>query len=275
MESSISFLANGLTIGGVCILIAALVPIYLLFKKFPMGRIRSRWYLLTALIFFFIAGYLVYTVTHWHSHLAFSNLVVPAIFFFGACFVLLVNILSLQTAVDIRHMAVMEHENMTDSLTGLFNRRYMEQRMKEEVTRALRYDLPLSLLMLDIDHFKKINDTCGHQAGDKVLQNLGKLILNAVRESDIAVRCGGEEIMVITPHTKAEVAGSLAERLRSTVESADLLEAGGNNSPGSVTVSIGVAQLGGGTGQELIKKADEAMYRAKQEGRNRVVTSNQ
>ena len=231
--------------------------------------------MLTGLILFFIAGYLVYTVTHWHYHLAFSNLVVPAVFFFGACFVLLVNLLSLQTAVDIRQMAVMEHENITDSLTGLFNRRYMEQRMKEEVTRAQRYDLPLSLLMLDIDHFKKINDTCGHQAGDKVLQNLGKIIINIVRESDIAVRYGGEEIIIITPHTKVAVASSLAERLRATIESADLLEAGGNNSPGSVTVSIGVAELGGDTIQGLIKKADQAMYRAKQEGRNRIATSNQ
>jgi len=99
---------------------------------------------------------------------------VPTVFFSVACFVLLVNALSLQTAFDVRRMTIMEQENITDPLTGLYNRRYLERHLNEEIAKAYRYDLPLSALMLDIDHFKKTNDTYGHLVGDRVLKKPGE-----------------------------------------------------------------------------------------------------
>lgn len=275
MQNAIFILASRLIIAGVFLLVVALVPVYRLFKRFPSGRIRNKWYVLTALIVFCIAGYLKYAVTNWNSYHTFADLVVPAVFFFVACFVLLVNTLSLQTAFDVRRIIIMEQENITDPLTGLYNRRYLERRLKEEVARAYRYDFPLSALLLDIDHFKKVNDTYGHLVGDQVLKNLGKLIIDTARDTDITVRYGGEEILVITPNTKVSVASHLAERLRKTVELSRLTTVGKNNEQAiRITVSIGVSGLGADGGQALIKNADEAMYRAKQEGRNRVVSIN-
>jgi diguanylate cyclase (GGDEF)-like protein len=196
------------------------------------------------------------------------------IFFFGACFVLAVTGLSLRTALDVRRVAVLELENITDPLMAIHNRRYLERRLDEEVARASRYGLALSILMIDIDHFKNINDAFGHHAGDLVLTALGKLIADACRDSDIAARFGGEEIVIIAPNTTALAAVPLAERLRRAVESAALLPAG-ESSPGRpvrVTISIGVAELGEHARDVpgILASADKALYRAKNAGRNRV-----
>jgi len=157
-----------------------------------------------------------------------------------------------------------------DGLTGVLNRKAFEERLTAEVARAGRYELPLSLAMLDIDFFKKVNDTYGHQAGDACLVHVAGLARTETRESDIVARYGGEEFVIVMPHTRIEDARLLAERLRRRVE-ASRIESGGNTI--ACTVSIGIAGSDGSQpidAKALLGQADAALYRAKDSGRNRV-----
>ncbi|MFW6158938.1 MAG: GGDEF domain-containing protein [Planctomycetota bacterium] len=159
-----------------------------------------------------------------------------------------------------------------DSLTGLFTRRHFDIRIDDMFRLARRYATPFSLILLDIDHFKSVNDTHGHRAGDVVLRELAALLTNGIRDCDSAFRYGGEEFAVLLPETSADQAQSIAERLRSDTET-NPVQADDNEV--SVTVSLGVAQYSPALANhgELIALADHALYRAKQGGRNRVVVS--
>ena len=161
---------------------------------------------------------------------------------------------------------------VTDQLTGLHNRRYMAGRLKALVERAGRGGEPVSVLALDIDHFKKINDGFGHDAGDEVLQEFAVRLASNVRANDIPVRQGGEEFLVVMPDTPIEDALRIAERIRLHVAGAPFRILGGDEQL-TVTISIGVATSRPGELQPdgLLKRADAAMYQAKQAGRNRVI----
>jgi diguanylate cyclase (GGDEF)-like protein len=272
------FIANGLVVAGIFLQLLALRPVRRLILLLPPGRLRLRWFVLTALIFIFIIGYGAYIPAFWGSHEQLADLVVPAVFFLGACFVLVVNFLSLETTRDVRHMSVLEQESITDPLMGIYNRRYLERRLTSEVARASRYGMPLSVLLLDIDHFKPINDSYGHQVGDVVLAELAQLIVNTVRTTDIVTRYGGEEIMVIAPSTPLKTATNLAERLRKIIEHRPFdVPAKLNRKLKAlhITVSVGVACFGQSANdfQSLIQSTDEALYRAKKKGRNCVITA--
>ncbi|MBI4864677.1 MAG: sensor domain-containing diguanylate cyclase [Candidatus Riflebacteria bacterium] len=174
-----------------------------------------------------------------------------------------------QAAVTI-YNAKLYYLAITDGLTQLHIHRYFQQRLKEEIARARRFRHPVSLVMLDIDHFKRFNDTYGHQQGDLVLITVARVIRTSIREVDIAARYGGEEFSVICPETNREEAAILAERLRQRVEETSVPSAAG---PLSVTISLGVASFptDGATQEQLIRIADTALYEAKENGRNRVV----
>ena len=165
--------------------------------------------------------------------------------------------------------AALEELATRDGLTGLYNHRTFYVLLGDELARAQRFDRPLSLLLLDIDHFKRVNDTHGHLAGDAVLRGLGELLGREARAVDRVCRYGGEEIIIILPETDLETAANIAERLRAAVE-AQPFDA--NATAIRITVSIGVASWPAvGDAQALIAAADTAMYAAKQDGRNRVV----
>lgn len=158
-----------------------------------------------------------------------------------------------------------------DGLTGLVVRRHFQSKMEEEFRRARRYNKPLSYLMTDIDHFKKFNDTYGHQTGDAVLREVAQLVRKSVRDTDIAARYGGEEFCVILPETEPEGAVQFAERLRQSVESAVFRGAQGEEL--KVTISIGVSSIpytNPETAADMIKLADDSLYVCKKNGRNRV-----
>jgi diguanylate cyclase (GGDEF)-like protein len=158
---------------------------------------------------------------------------------------------------------------MRDALTGLFNRRHFEDRFRVEFAYASRHATPLSVLVLDIDHFKKVNDTHGHVAGDKVLREIGARLRSGVRSEDIVARYGGEEFVVLCRGTPIAPAGELAERLRHLAE---VLPVRHGPKEIAVTVSVGVATLLGHRSQsELFSDADKALYAAKRDGRNRVM----
>ncbi|HOP06237.1 MAG TPA: sensor domain-containing diguanylate cyclase [candidate division Zixibacteria bacterium] len=163
-----------------------------------------------------------------------------------------------------------EELTIIDELTQAYNYRYFVQKLEEEQRRAVRYDLPLSLVMVDIDWFKRLNDTFGHEHGNKVLSTLSGIIKQCIRDVDIFARYGGEEFVIILPQTPLAEATQIGERIRAQVEAAgiDL----GAKEPVHITVSVGVSSYpeNGKSHEELISIADKALYRAKDEGRNLV-----
>lgn len=176
-----------------------------------------------------------------------------------------------------------EQKAFVDAMTGLFNHRYFKEQSKHEVARAQRYQRALSVVFIDVDYFKKLNDTHGHQVGDQVLSAVGRILSSEVRGADItvrldgvpfAVRYGGEEFVVILPETDVEGARVVAERLRARVAGSELPWAA-TQPGGRVTISAGVACLSVADHdiEMLLRRADEALYAAKQGGRNRVVVA--
>lgn len=157
-----------------------------------------------------------------------------------------------------------------DTLTGTYNRRALEDLSLREMARASRHNLPVSVIMADVDRFKRINDTLGHQVGDMVLASLAGTLTDNLRTQDVVVRYGGEEFLLLLPDTSLEQALKAAEKLRSTVSETTLYQ----KDNVKATISLGVAQLRQGEGwQSLVSRADEALYQAKREGRDRVMGS--
>lgn len=164
--------------------------------------------------------------------------------------------------------ALLQLEEMasTDRLTRIGNRRALEDRAAGELERANRYGNPLSVIMFDLDHFKRVNDTYGHNAGDTVLKNVAQIVQDNIRKSDFLGRWGGEEFLVLTPEIEGQDAEKLAEKLRQSISDTMMAEAG------RITASFGVAQyLPGENLESFIKRADDGLYRAKNSGRNRVM----
>ena len=161
-----------------------------------------------------------------------------------------------------------------DPLTGLFNRRYLEESLEREISKSKRHKTPLGLIMLDIDHFKDFNDTYGHLAGDVVLTNLSEVLVTYSRREDIACRYGGEEFILVLPGTSVDVTKQRAEELRTIVESRKTVKYEKEDLP-NVTISLGVAVLPehGTNREKLLTVADDALYSAKKNGRNKVVVA--
>ena len=183
-----------------------------------------------------------------------------------------VGAVCLENAVNRERLVL---SGLTDALTELYNRRYLTRRLEEEVARAQRYAHPLSCLFADVDHFKRINDTYGHAAGDEVLRELAARLRGHLRPSDVAVRFGGEEFALLLPQTALREAGRIAERIRGMVNGEPVRTRAGLI---PVTVSIGVAQARPAIGQRrdavgnaLLAAADAALYQAKEQGRDCVV----
>lgn len=168
---------------------------------------------------------------------------------------------------------VLKQQSIIDPLTGLFNRRYMDETLFRELSRARRKSCPLSIVMIDVDHFKSINDRYGHEAGDTVLRAAAEHIRANVREGDLVCRFGGEEMVILMPECDVQDAGARAEKLRGVIRA--LHVSYGGHTIGPVTASFGVASYPhhGGDETVLIACADKAMYQAKAAGRDRVVVA--
>jgi len=178
-------------------------------------------------------------------------------------------IIGILAYILFRDMERFKHLAETDRLTGLFNKGKFNEVLKKEIERAKRYKRPLSLIIFDIDHFKRINDTYGHKVGDEVLRELAKVIKSIIRKTDFVVRWGGEEFVILAPETDLDGALKLAEKLRQTVEKHQF------PTVKNVTISLGVAQyIDEETPEEFIIRADMALYKAKENGRNRVEVAN-
>jgi diguanylate cyclase (GGDEF)-like protein len=181
-----------------------------------------------------------------------------------------------QLSMALANLALREklrNQSIRDPLTGLFNRRYTEETLDREIHRAARSAESLAVLMLDVDHFKRFNDTFGHEAGDQVLCEIGKVLTSHTRASDVVSRMGGEELLVVLPGARGEDAERKAQELRAEISKLRIVHAG--RDLGEVTISIGVAlhPQHGAASSELLRVADAALYAAKREGRDRVVVA--
>ncbi|MEK6754464.1 MAG: diguanylate cyclase [Chloroflexota bacterium] len=172
---------------------------------------------------------------------------------------------------NLRLRETLRSQSILDPLTGLYNRRFMEETLAREIRRAERNQRPLNIIMLDIDHFKQFNDTFGHEAGDAVLREVGQMLKVNIRGGDVACRFGGEEFVLILPETTVEDARQRAEELREKIRQMTVLHR--DQALGIITISLGVAAYPdhGMTGEALLHTADKALYQAKSEGRDRVI----
>jgi len=180
----------------------------------------------------------------------------------------------LHDAMELKLKAEMYQKATRDALTGLFNRRYCVERLREEYSFAVRHGEPLSVVLFDVDHFKKVNDTYGHAAGDAVLQRIGAVLMDLVRNEDVVCRYGGEEFACILRGQDLNEGANFAERIREAIDEQRIDTGDGNIL--HVTVSLGVAsrhESGISGPEELVNQADAYLYVAKEGGRNRVAHS--
>jgi diguanylate cyclase (GGDEF)-like protein len=176
-----------------------------------------------------------------------------------------------EIALPIRTVALLEESKRlaaTDVLTGLANRRHGSDTLARELARAERYRHGFCVALVDIDHFKRVNDTLGHSVGDRVLAHVARVLRQAVRKSDLVARWGGEEFLLLLTSTPTGGARFAAERIRAAVAASPFIDGDGNKL--EITISIGVAMCQGQNADALIDAADRALYRAKSAGRNRV-----
>jgi len=174
---------------------------------------------------------------------------------------------------NLKLREVLKEQAIRDPLTGLHNRRFLEEMLARELARARRNKTPLAVIMADVDHFKRFNDTYGHDAGDTVLRSVAQTLKDHIRGSDIACRFGGEEFTLVLPETAIDAAREKTESLRQAIASLVLSHAG--RPLGTITMSFGLAIFPehGSDAAGLLQAADQALYRAKNDGRNRVTTS--
>jgi diguanylate cyclase (GGDEF)-like protein len=183
------------------------------------------------------------------------------------------SLIARQSAIVVDNVRMYEKIKrfaVADGLTGLHNHRYFQEQLEKEYSRSRRFNLSLSLIMMDIDHFKDLNDTYGHQQGDVVLKGMAGVLRRCVRDIDLIARYGGEEFVAILPETPKKNAVIVAERMREMIEN---MEFEGRDEPLKMTASFGVSGYPDDnikTRLDLIARADEAMYQAKRGGRNRV-----
>ncbi|HET7681830.1 MAG TPA: GGDEF domain-containing protein [Xanthobacteraceae bacterium] len=173
------------------------------------------------------------------------------------------------------NLETVRHESLTDPLTTLANRKFFDQALEKALSDAVSKREPLSLMMMDIDHFKKFNDSYGHQTGDQVLRLVAMSVKNNVKGQDIAARYGGEEFCVVLPNTVLRSATTVADHIRRAVMTKQLMKRSTHEQLGRITISIGVAHFhDGDNAQSLIGRADACLYAAKRAGRNRVIGEN-
>lgn len=199
---------------GIGLLVGALKPISTLLRLRGNGPLHRSWQFLRGLIIVFIAGYSLFILAQATRPHELSDIIASSILMMGGAFVLLVSQLSASTTSEVMRVAKLEADVVRDPLTGAFNRRFLDATLPIAIATARRTQRPLSAILVDLDHFKGINDNYGHPIGDLVLKRLSGVITEGMRACDLLVRYGGEEFLLISPETCLEAATALRERVR-------------------------------------------------------------
>jgi diguanylate cyclase (GGDEF)-like protein len=250
--------------------LTSLVPIGRVYRMLSPGIVRATWGTLGSLIFIVAVGDVAFL---WINYTEGSNRredwLVGLVCLAAAIFVVVVCHLAHHTAKDVSRLSWLESVAKVDPVTELYNRRHIMAVLAEECIRSSGDNSPISILLMDVDNFKKINDTYGHQAGDVVLKEMASLITTASGSRSVG-RYGGEEFLVVLPHEDSSDAWVVAERIRSAIEATAVVYDG--DPIISATISIGIATAFGWKEkpEDLVGLADEALYAAKSTGRNRI-----
>ena len=265
-----------LTFIGMLALLCALWPVARIRKILPEPVLVRAWNVLSGFILLFIGGYFSYLLISCATHKSLGEMIVPVVFFFGGIFVFIVCRLFDTTATKLVDFKRLEHESIHDPLTGIFNRRHMHYTLKSHAALARRNDTPLALLLIDLDHFKAVNDQYGHLCGDNILRQVTDTIVSlAKRDIDMVFRYGGEEFLVMLPQTPLKGAITMAERIRAKVaESAFEMEYQDTYLQVDCSVSIGVGVYDPAREDvvQCLARVDAKLYQAKDKGRNKVVS---
>lgn len=255
-------------------LLCSLRPVSRIRKILPEPALVRAWYVLSGFILLFIGGYTAYLFVSCATHESLGEMVVPVVFFFGGIFVLIVCRLFDTTATKLVDFKRLEYESIRDPLTGTFNRRHMNHSLKTQAALARRNNTPLALLLIDIDHFKAVNDQYGHLCGDKILRQIADTIVTlAKRDIDMVFRYGGEEFLVMLPQTPLNSAIAMAEQIRASVEASAFEMECQDDFPKvhcSVSVGVGVYDPDQEDVVQCLKRIDTKLYKAKESGRNQV-----
>ncbi|HIJ60667.1 MAG TPA: GGDEF domain-containing protein [Nitrospirae bacterium] len=237
---------------------------------------KNHWRVLGLFLIFFLLGYLTFAITLWTGHEYISgDTITSVIFFFGACFVLIITKMTKKSIKTLQEYTELQKDVITDPLMSIYNRRFIDKQIEHEFNLALRNKTIFSIALIDVDHFKSINDTYGHHIGDIVLKRLAKIFLESVRKSDFVGRYGGEEIILILPNTDKDGAFFLAEKMRALIEKTPIIK-GDEKCRGKdlyCTISVGISGFCKERHKDyraIINDADAAMYNAKCSGRNKV-----
>ncbi len=265
---------TALVLAGAFIQLFSLYIVNKIVKTIPVKK--NEWKILGICVLFFFFGYIVYAVSLWTGYDFISgDTITSVIFFLGACFVLLVTYMSKDSINALQELSNLQKDVITDPLMDIYNRRFLDRQIEHEFNRSCRHNIPFSLALIDVDHFKNFNDNYGHHIGDLVLKGLAKVLKHNLRRSDYVGRFGGEEILIILPGTNKEGALMLTEKLREIIASSPIVKSEEVCFQKDLfcTVSIGVATFDCEKHRhfkDLINDADVAMYEAKCAGRNRV-----
>lgn len=249
------------------IALQAIAPLWSVSILVRSRKLRQAWQALTAVVIGCVSLLTVHAVASYGQPLDIADLAKAGIFLLGASFVYAVALLSKCTAIHTLRVEDLAKAAFADALTGIGNLRRFSDALSAAIADAKQHGFPLSVIVLDIDHFKQINDSYGHAAGDEVIKQIAAALVVNVRASDTVCRIGGEEFAIIVPLLQPDHAMALAERIRTAV-AALRIEVGAGN-PLLATVSVGCASLAAHeTSADLLLRADSALYAAKQSGRD-------
>lgn len=265
---------------GMLALLCALWPVARIRKILPEPALIRAWFVLSGFILLFICGYFSYLLISCATHESLGEMIVPVVFFFGGIFVFIVCRLFDTTATKLVDFKRLEYESIHDPLTGTFNRRHMQYSLQSQAALARRNNTSLALLLIDLDHFKAVNDQYGHLCGDNILRQVADTIVAlAKRDIDMVFRYGGEEFMVMLPQTPLDGAVAMAERIRAKVADStfemecqdDFIQVRCSVSVG-VSVGVGVYDHSREDIMQCLARVDTKLYKAKENGRNQVVS---
>jgi len=276
----LNLLYCALVFAGTAALLCALWAVARIQRMLPNTRLVKAWHVLSGFILLFICSYFFYLIVLCKTCktadvVAVPEMFIPVVFFTGGVFVLIVCELFSTTAEKLVQFNRLESESITDPLTGTYNRRHMQYCLEGQAAFARRNKTPLTLLLIDLDHFKAVNDTYGHLCGDNILcQVADSISAVAKRDIDMVFRYGGEEFLLMLPQTPLLGAATVAESIRSKIAQAPFkMECNGHAVEVRCGVSIGVGQYKPESEDIMhcLERADSKLYLAKEQGRNRVV----